>query len=308
MSVAEWAKVYDVYLSYRLVEGDEQAKLLQQLGWEHRKLYIPGESFWGLRLPGGEYFIDNDLLDDKYQFGDIVQADQGRNVRSLLYRTFYRKYGFLYNPGTGDAVAKTAIRESLYLRWSQAPESPKLSGGFLIDGRGHLLVRAGVRDADVLRILTGSGSPVTGIADVTNGVIRIIYPGSEVSELEPDTRDSQSPEAQKDTAPIKEVATPPAPKKPRQQRRSGSGKGDDKRTTRGVVSGSSRGDLVRGGIAPKCPICTCWAFQVREIHRVLLRTDLDTGMMDPCDADGPAGAPTIIYECPLGHKWELPGK
>lgn len=54
---------------------------------KHIRLKIPGESFWATQyddLPINQAEVNNDLLTNKYKFGDRVEFDEDRNVIRLV--------------------------------------------------------------------------------------------------------------------------------------------------------------------------------------------------------------------------------
>jgi hypothetical protein len=75
---------------------------------EHCKVRIPGESFWALKTKKPDVVVvNNQLLSDKYNFGDYVRIDKDHNVIGLVKKAPNINFILRYNDsGSEEDIQK----------------------------------------------------------------------------------------------------------------------------------------------------------------------------------------------------------
>lgn len=109
----------------------------EQLPNDKSNQIVPGENIWVKVLPSGDLALNNNPLDERFRWQDVI-----RNGK-IIHRRWNTKVPYMYQ-GDEDKEKDLAIRQRLF-----AALEPLGRPGFFCSGRGHLLLESD--DAEACR-------------------------------------------------------------------------------------------------------------------------------------------------------------
>ena len=141
----------------------------------HTKVRIPGESLWARVLSPGVVMLDNNPLDTRYRYADVVEVS-GRDVARVLERTFTQRFGFGYEwEEKGDDVSDPDMpaRKDIAARCHTFGNKAHYS--FFVEGMGFVSLQKDVDVAKLVEVLTAGDSPIIEIVNLDQDEVVEIY-------------------------------------------------------------------------------------------------------------------------------------
>lgn len=125
--------------------------------YPHAKVTIEWENdgserLWARRVGDGLVMLDNDPLDARYQYGDLVRLGGGTTVREVVRRIFPARFGFMWASAAheaDDVELRRRIAEACL-----ALGAARYSLSFFRAGLGFVLAADGVAQEQVVSTLS----------------------------------------------------------------------------------------------------------------------------------------------------------